>query len=36
MQAHNHKENWTNEMEDMPASDVSFDPNWGFGGAEAG
>ncbi|KAE8448928.1 hypothetical protein EG329_008724 [Mollisiaceae sp. DMI_Dod_QoI] len=36
MQAYNHGENWTNEMENMLASDVPLDPDWGFGGAEAG
>lgn len=36
MQEHNQGENWTNGMENIPASDVPLDLNWDFGGAEAG
>lgn len=37
MQAYYHGENSTNGMENIPASDVSLNPYWGFdGGAEVG
>jgi hypothetical protein len=35
MQQQSQEENLANQIRSIPASDVSSDPNWGFGGAKA-
>jgi len=35
MQQQSQEENLANQIRSIPASGVSSDPNWGFGGAKA-